>query len=172
MLHGSAEENLNMRGAMLEVVSDLVGSVGAIVAALTIMLTGWQQADAVVSVLIGLFIVPRAYGLLKSGLDVLLEAAPPDLDLKEVVATMQRVPGVMEIHDIHAWTIASGYVAMSAHTSRRAVAPQQTSCTISSRSCGASSRASITSRSRSKAPGHVDDGACCVVDPRCLPLVR
>src|SRR4051812_2549372 len=115
VLHGAADESLNLRGAFLEVISDLLGSVGAILAALTIMLTGWQQVDPLVSALIAAFILPRAVTLLRSGLDVLLEAAPARLDLEQMVAAMRRVPGVAAVHDVHAWTIASGYDAMSAH---------------------------------------------------------
>src|SRR5204863_7488036 len=89
-LHGAAEESLNLRGAFLEVVADLLGSVGAIIAAGVIFLTGWYHADPLVSVLIALFILPRAWGLLRTGLDVLLEATPAHLDLGELVTTMAR----------------------------------------------------------------------------------
>jgi cobalt-zinc-cadmium efflux system protein len=114
-LHAASESNLNLRGAFLEVVADLLGSVGAIVAAVTIWLTGWTQVDPLVSALIAAFIVPRALSLLWTGLNVLLEATPAHLDLGRVVTEMQTVPGVTAVHDLHAWTIASGYVAMSAH---------------------------------------------------------
>ena len=114
--------------------------------------------------------MPRAYGLLKSGLDVLLEAAPPDLDLKEVVASMRRVPGVAEVHDVHAWTIASGYVAMSAHVEASGRPSADVLHDLQSLLRERQGVDHITLQVESA--GHVDDGACCVVDPRCLPLVR
>ncbi len=168
VLHGVAGESLNLRGAFLEVIADLMGSVGAIVAALTIMLTGWQQIDPLVSALIGAFIVPRAFGLLRSGLDVLLEAAPAGLDLKRVVLAMQAVPGVATVHDVHAWTIASGYVAMSAHVeaSGRPSAEVLHALQVLLRERFDINHVTLQVESAD----HVDDGACCVVDPRCLPL--
>jgi cobalt-zinc-cadmium efflux system protein len=166
VLHGAHGENLNMRGALLEVVADMLGSVGAILAALVILVTGWYQVDSVVSVLIALFILPRAWSLLRAGLDVLLEATPAHLDLEHVVASMGRVPGVTAVHDVHAWTIASGYVAMSAHV--------QANGRLSSEVLHDLQRLlredlhvdHVTLQVESA--DHADDGACCVMDPRCL----
>lgn len=166
VLHGSASESLNLRGAFLEVVSDLVGSVGAIVAALTILFTGWREIDAIVSALIGAFILPRALSLLRSGLDVLLEASPANLDMEQMVAAMRRVPGVATVHDVHAWTIASGYVAMSAHveaSGRRSADVLHDLQSLLREELGIDH---ITLQVESAE--HVDDGACCIVDPRCL----
>jgi cobalt-zinc-cadmium efflux system protein len=166
VLHGAAGESLNMRGALLEVVADLLGSVGAILAALTIMLTGWYQVDPVVSVLIALFILPRAWGLLRTGLDVLLEATPAHLDLDHVVASMGRVSGVSAVHDVHAWTIASGYVAMSAHVQANGRPSSDVLHDLQSLLREELHVDHVTLQVESA--DHADDGACCVMDPRCL----
>ena len=166
VLHGAAGESLNMRGALLEVIADLLGSVGAILAALTIMLTGWYQVDPVVSALIALFIVPRAWGLLRAGLDVLLEATPAHLDLDHVVASMGRVPGVSAVHDVHAWTIASGYVAMSAHVQANGRPSAEVLHDLQSLLREELHVDHVTLQVESA--DHADDGACCVMDPRCL----
>src|SRR4051812_20811275 len=165
-LHGAADSNLNMKGAILEVVADMLGSVGAILAGLTIWLTGWYQADAVVSVLIALFIVPRAWGLLWTGLNVLLEATPSHLDLGQVVAAMQTVPGVATVHDVHAWTIASGYVAMSAHVRANGRPSPEVLHDLQKLLREDLQVDHVTLQVESA--DHADDGACCVMDPRCL----
>lgn len=170
VLHGVAGESLNLRGALLEVVSDLLGSLGAIVAGLTILLTGWQQVDPLVSALIGLFILPRALALLKSGLDVLLEATPSHLDLGRAVAAMRQVPGVAAVHDVHAWTITSGYVAMSAHvqaSGRRSADVLHDLQTLLREELKVDH---VTLQVESA--DHAGDGACCVADPRCLTPIR
>jgi cobalt-zinc-cadmium efflux system protein len=165
-LHGAADESLNLKGAYLEVVADTLGSIGAIVAGGVIFVTGWYQADAVVSVLIALFIVPRAWGLLWSGLDVLLEATPAHLDLGEVVTTMGRVPGVAAVHDVHAWTIASGYVAMSAHVQANGRPSSDVLHDLQTLLREDLHVDHVTLQVESA--DHADDGACCVMDPRCL----
>lgn len=108
-------ESLNMRGAYLEVFGDLVGSVAVIVAAVVIMTTGWVRADAVASFAIGILILPRAISLLRDVARVLLEATPEHVNLAEVREHMKAVPGVVDVHDLHAWTITSGVPVLSAH---------------------------------------------------------
>lgn len=108
-------ESLNMRGAYLEVFGDLVGSVAVIVAAIVIMTTGWVRADAVASFAIGILILPRAISLLRDVARVLLEATPENVDIAEVREHMKSVPGVVDVHDLHAWTITSGVPVLSAH---------------------------------------------------------
>jgi len=115
VLHGGQKESLNVRGAYLEVLGDLVGSVAVVVAAIVIALTGWSRADVIASLGIGLFILPRAWGLLRQVLRVLLEATPEDIDLDDVRRHIRAVPGVVDVHDLHAWTITSGVPALSAH---------------------------------------------------------
>ncbi len=166
VLHGAAGESLNMRGALLEVVADMLGSVGAIIAAVTILLTGWYQVDALVSVLIALFILPRAWSLLRAGLDVLLEATPAHLDLHHVVEAMGQVPGVAAVHDVHAWTIASGYVAMSAHVQANGRPSADVLHDLQSLLREELHVDHVTLQVESA--DHADDGACCVMDPRCM----
>lgn len=115
VLRGAQEQSLNMRGAYLEVMGDLAGSAAVIVAALVIALTGWTQADAVASALIGLLILPRTWGLLREAIDILLEATPKGVDLDEVRSHILRAAGVADVHDLHAWTITSGMNVVSAH---------------------------------------------------------
>lgn len=115
LLHAGAGESLNVQGAFLEVVSDLLGSIGVIIAALIMYFTGWYYADPLFSAAIGLFIIPRTWRVLREAVGILLEGTPSHLDLAEVRAAMSTVPGVASVHDLHAWTITSGYVALTAH---------------------------------------------------------
>jgi len=108
-------DSLNVRGAYLEVLGDLLGSAAVIVAALVVLATGFERADAIASVVIGLMILPRAIGLLKQVATVLLEATPAGVDLDAVRAHICGVPGVVGVHDLHAWTITSGVPVLSAH---------------------------------------------------------
>lgn len=109
------EESLNMRGAYLEVLSDLVGSVVVIAAGLVIAATGFSRADSIASLLIAALILPRSFSLLKDAVDVLLEAAPEHVDLADVREHLLGVPGVVDVHDLHAWTITSGLPVLSVH---------------------------------------------------------
>ncbi|MEV5976310.1 cation diffusion facilitator family transporter [Streptomyces sp. NPDC052114] len=115
LLMRGQKESLNVRGAFLEVVADTLGSVTVIVSATVILLTGWQAADPIASLVIGFMIVPRTVKLLKETLNVLLESAPKDVDMAEVRAHILALPGVEEVHDLHAWTITSGLPVLSAH---------------------------------------------------------
>ncbi|WP_329269769.1 cation diffusion facilitator family transporter [Streptomyces pseudovenezuelae] len=109
------KESLNVRGAFLEVAADALGSLAVIVSAAVILTTGWQAADPIASLLIGLMIVPRTFKLLRETLDVLLEAAPKDVDMAEVRTHILELDGVEDVHDLHAWTITSGMPVLSAH---------------------------------------------------------
>ncbi|MER7953174.1 cation diffusion facilitator family transporter [Streptomyces sp. NPDC096030] len=109
------KESLNVRGAYLEVLADALGSVTVLVSAGIILATGWQYADPIASILIGLMIVPRTLKLLRETLDVLLESAPKGVDMAEVRAHILALPGVEDVHDLHAWTITSGMPVLSAH---------------------------------------------------------
>ncbi|MEU7566432.1 cation diffusion facilitator family transporter [Streptomyces fradiae] len=109
------KESLNVRGAYLEVLADALGSVTVLVAAGVILATGWQAADPIASLVIAVMIVPRTVRLLRETLDVLLEAAPKGVDMTEVRRHMLALPGVEDVHDLHAWTITSGMPVLSAH---------------------------------------------------------
>ncbi|WP_327433661.1 cation diffusion facilitator family transporter [Streptomyces sp. NBC_01236] len=115
LLMRGQKDSLNVRGAFLEVVADALGSVAVIIAAAVIMTTGWQAADPIASILISLMIVPRTWKLLQETLNVLLEAAPKNVDMAEVRAHILALPGVEDIHDLHAWTITSGMPVLSVH---------------------------------------------------------
>jgi cobalt-zinc-cadmium efflux system protein len=109
------KESLNVRGAFLEVLADTLGSVAVIASALVILLTGWQQADLVASLLIAAMIVPRTFKLGREAVEVLLESAPRDVDIHEVRDHILGVEGVSDVHDLHVWTITSGMPVVSAH---------------------------------------------------------
>ncbi|MCD9876400.1 cation diffusion facilitator family transporter [Streptomyces guryensis] len=109
------QESLNVRAAFLEVAADALGSLAVIISALVILTTGWQAADPIASLVIGLMIVPRTVKLLRETLDVLLEAAPRGVDMAEVRAHILDLDGVEDVHDLHAWTITSGMPVLSAH---------------------------------------------------------
>ncbi len=114
-LRRGSKESLNVQGAFLEVVSDTLGSLGVIAAGLIMYFTGWYYADPIFSVLIGLFILPRTWGLMMQTINVLLEGTPAHINLKAVEEAMRSVPNVAAVHDLHVWTITSGMDALSAH---------------------------------------------------------
>jgi cobalt-zinc-cadmium efflux system protein len=107
--------NVNMRAALLEVVNDALGSLAVLIAAVVIVLTGWQRADAVASLVIAALIIPRTIGLLRETVSVLLESTPPGLDLDDVRAHLEALPHVLAVHDLHASQITSGLPVLSAH---------------------------------------------------------
>lgn len=115
LLMRGQKESLNVRGAFLEVASDALGSLAVMISAALILTTGWQAADPIASLAIGLLIVPRTVKLLRETLDVLLEAAPKNVDMAEVRAHILALDGVEDVHDLHAWTITSGLPVLSAH---------------------------------------------------------
>ncbi|MEU6552334.1 cation diffusion facilitator family transporter [Streptomyces sp. NPDC046915] len=115
LLMRGQKESLNVRAAFLEVAADALGSLAVIVSAAVILTTGWEAADPIASLLIGLMIVPRTVKLLRETLDVLLEAAPKNVDMAEVRAHILALDGVEDVHDLHAWTITSGLPVLSAH---------------------------------------------------------
>lgn len=115
LLRDAQAESLNMRGAYLEVLGDLLGSVAVVVAAVVIALTGMTIADPIASAVIGVLILPRTWNLLREALDILLEATPKGMRLAEVREHLMRAEGVDDVHDLHAWTITSGMKVASAH---------------------------------------------------------
>ena len=117
LLRSGARESINVRGAYLEVVGDLLGSAGVIVAAAIIGLTGWSYADPIVAVIVALMILPRTFALGRSAVRILVQAAPERLDVAEVRDRLAQVPGVCDVHDLHVWTLTSGMDVASAHLS-------------------------------------------------------
>lgn len=114
-LHGDHRHDLNMRGAWLHVMGDLLGSVTAIAAGVLIIAFGWLWADAVCSALISLIIIFGAWNLIKESVNILLEGTPAHINLTAVEDAIRKTRGVREIHDLHVWTISSGLEALSAH---------------------------------------------------------
>jgi cobalt-zinc-cadmium efflux system protein len=112
---GGHQHNLNTRGAFLHVIGDMLGSVGAIVAALVMLATGWYLADPILSTVIGMLILRSAWMLLRESVDVLLESTPRGIDSREVRDAISGVDGVCGVHDLHIWTVTSGLDSMSAH---------------------------------------------------------
>lgn len=120
VLSAGKDDSLNVKGAYLEVWSDLLGSLGVIIAAIMIRLTGWPWVDSAIAVLIGLWVLPRTWVLLKESGNVLLEGVPDNIDLEQVYRALGQLPGVSDVHDLHVWSLTGGRVAMTAHL----VAPQ------------------------------------------------
>lgn len=110
-----SQESLNMKGAYFEVLSDMLTSVGVMIAGVIMLTTGWYYADPIISAGIGLFILPRTWVLMKDAVGVLLEGTPYDVDITKLRETMKQVPGVTDVHDLHVWSLTSGVNAMSAH---------------------------------------------------------
>jgi cobalt-zinc-cadmium efflux system protein len=115
LLHRHAHENLNVRGAYLHVLGDLLGSVGAIAAGIVVLTTGWTPVDPIASMAIALLILFGAWKLVREATDVLLESVPAHVDLAAIVADLAGIEGLDEVHDVHVWTLTSGFVALSAH---------------------------------------------------------
>ena len=115
LLRQGAQESLNVRGAYFEVIADLAGSVGVIVAALVMIFTGWSYADPLFAALIGAFILPRAWMLGGQALRILTQAAPHSLDLDSLSFDLLDLPGVIDVHDLHAWTLTSDMDVATVH---------------------------------------------------------
>ncbi len=116
LLHGGDRANLNLRGAMLHILGDLLGSVAAIVGACVILMTGWMPIDAWLSLLVAGLVLRSAWGLLKDTLHILLEGTPPSIDLEQIEHELQRhVSGLIDIHHLHAWSLSGEHIMMSLH---------------------------------------------------------
>ena len=115
LLRAGSAESLNVKGAYLEVMSDLLGSLGVIVAAVIIAVFDWPYADPIIGAGIGLFILPRTYRLCAQAVRILLEVAPPAIDVDEVRTRIKALSGVADVHDLHVWTLTSGMESASAH---------------------------------------------------------
>lgn len=115
LLHGHSHNNLNARGAMFEVMADMLGSVGVIVAATVLLVTGWSGVDVIVSLIIGALVVPRALALLRQALAILLEGTPSGVKPEQISADIEGVAGVRAVHDLHVWALAPSFISLSAH---------------------------------------------------------
>ncbi|AUG43142.1 MULTISPECIES: cation diffusion facilitator family transporter [Pseudomonas] len=115
LLASASAESLNVKGAYLEVWSDMLGSIGVIVAALVIMYTGWGWVDSLVAAAIGFWVLPRTWMLLRESMNVLLQGVPDGIDIDEVEQGIRAIDGVTEVHDLHLWALTSGKNVMSTH---------------------------------------------------------
>lgn len=115
LLSSAQRRSINVRGAYLEVLGDLIGSAAVIVAAIVILMTGWAQADAIASLFIAAMIIPRAIGLLREVVSVLAESAPKGTHVREIREHILGTPGVVDVHDVHVWQLTRGAPVFSAH---------------------------------------------------------
>lgn len=115
MLREGASESLNVKGAYLEVITDLVSSLGVIIAAVIVGVTGWTYADPIIAGLIGLFIFPRTWRLGAQAVRILIQAAPPEIDIGALRSDLEELAGVVDVHDLHVWTLTSEMEVASAH---------------------------------------------------------
>jgi cobalt-zinc-cadmium efflux system protein len=166
LLRSGATTSLNVKAAFLEVVGDLLGATGTVIAALVILKTGWTPIDALISAVIGILMLPRAFALLRSVVDVLLESTPRHLDMPAIEAAMRAEPGVESVHDVHLWSITSGFDAMSGHVRSNGRSSQEVLHDLQTMLRERFGIEHITLQV--EAADHADDGACCVADPRCF----
>ena len=115
VLHRSGSASLNVRAALLHVLADLLSSAGVVLAGLLVLVAGWELADPVISLVIALLVLLSAWGVLRDSVGILLEATPRGVDADAVGRAMAAYPGVVEVHDLHIWTITSGFPSLSAH---------------------------------------------------------
>ncbi len=115
ILRAGSQESLNMKGAYFEVVSDMLTSIGVIVAGVIMLTTGWYYADPLISAGIGLFILPRTWALLKDAVGVLIEGTPSDVNIAALREGLSQIEGVAAVHDLHVWSLTSGVNAASFH---------------------------------------------------------
>ncbi len=115
LLRRGAEESLNVRGAYLEVLADLVGSIGVLVSGALTLTTGWRYADPIIGVAIGVFVLPRTFVLARRALRILFQHAPHGIDVAALNSDLHGLPGVEDVHDLHVWTLTSGMEVASAH---------------------------------------------------------
>lgn len=115
LLREGSKESLNVEGASLEVLADMLGSIGVILAAVVLAMTGWPYADPLIGGAIGLFVLPRAWRLGAQAVRVLVQAAPPHVSAADVTGDLASIDGVVDVHDLHLWTLTSEMEVASAH---------------------------------------------------------
>lgn len=115
LMRGDYKNNLNMRSAYLHVLGDMLGSVGAIVAGLLMWMFGWYIADPIISIVVGVLIIISAWRVTKDSIHVLMEGTPSSINVQEVEASLRRIAGVTDVHDLHIWTVTSGFDALTVH---------------------------------------------------------
>ena len=115
LMRGDYKENVNIRSAFLHVLGDMLGSVGAIIAGLLMWKFGWYIADPIISIIVGILIIISAYRVTKEAINVLMEATPSHINADEVLDDLTQLDGVLKVHDLHIWTVTSGFISLSGH---------------------------------------------------------
>lgn len=115
LLKEGSKENLNVRGAYLEAWADMLGSVGVILAAIIIYFTHWQGVDSIIAIIIGLWVLPRTWLLLKESINILLEGVPAGIELNKIQTALESLPNVANVHDLHIWAVTSGKTSLTVH---------------------------------------------------------
>jgi cobalt-zinc-cadmium efflux system protein len=115
LLIGGSKDSLNIKAAYLDALSDMIGSIGVIIAALIIHFTAWQHIDLIIAALIGLWILPRAWKLLSTTVNILLEGVPEGIEMEKIMSQLKAIPGITQVHDLHIWAITSGQNSLTAH---------------------------------------------------------
>ena len=115
ILHRAGDDSLNIRAALRHVLADALGSTGVLVAAFVILITGWSYADPLAGALIAILVLASSWTVIRDSVQILLEGAPPGIDAQGLGRRLAEMPGVVEVHDLHVWTITSGFPALSAH---------------------------------------------------------
>ncbi|TLS38166.1 cation diffusion facilitator family transporter [Pseudalkalibacillus caeni] len=115
LLKGDTSENINLRSAYLHVLGDILGSIGAIVAALLIMFLGWSYADPIASILVSVLVLISGWRVTKDSVHVLMEGSPPNVEVDKIQVALEKIKGVVSVHDIHVWTITSGFPSLTCH---------------------------------------------------------
>lgn len=131
LLHHGSQHSLNMKSAYLEVWSDMLGSIGVLIAGAVIAWSGWTPIDPIVAIAISVWILPRTWTLLKDSVNILLEGVPSGFDVAAIEQTLREMPGVAGVHDLHVWSVSSGHVLLTAHIERDVAALQSDSATLS-----------------------------------------
>ncbi len=129
-LRAASKNDINVRGAFVHMLGDLLGAIGILIGAIAIRITGWAQVDPILSILIGILIVWTAWGIIREALNILLEGLPRGLELQAVIAEMRRVEGVLDVHDLHIWSLGSSTHALSCHVLIEDVPPSASDCIL------------------------------------------
>ena len=169
MLRRHRDDSLNVRGAYLHVIADSLGSVGAIAAAVVLLTTGWEAADPAISVGIGILVLWSSWGIIRDAASVLLESTPPGVDLAAVKAALEHDEQVEGVHDLHVWTVTSGFTALSAHLVVRPAGSLGSGMLLERLQHQLDEQFGIAHTTLQIEHGPHSDHLRCIGDPRCLP---
>jgi cobalt-zinc-cadmium efflux system protein len=169
ILRRHRHDSLNVRGAYLHVIADSLGSVGVIAAALVLMTTGWKAADPLISIGVGILILWSSWGIIRDAVSVLLESTPPGVELAAVKRALEDDPQVEGVHDLHVWTLTSGYTALSAHLVIRPAGSLGSGMLLERLQHLLDEQFGIAHTTLQIEHGPHADHLRCLGDPRCLP---